>query len=120
MFTFFLQRQWGRVFSRESVISFAECATNEIANTSGVVRPMFILRQCRNVLRRDTTAQSRVEAVVTAVPVPQGPSGPPLPPLLSIILCLLNTYTPTSPLIVLINTCVLGGPVESRINRVVE
>ena len=96
------------------MISFAECATNEIANTSGVVRPMFILRQCRNVLRRDTTAQSREQVVVTAVPVPvtQGPSGPPLPPLLSIILCLLNTYTPTSPLIVLINTCVLGGPVE--------
>ena len=74
------------------MISFAECATAEISN-DGSIQPLSILRQCRNALRQET---SRVAFV-------GGPTN-----IFEIIICLLNTYTPSSPLIVLINTCVLG------------
>ena len=82
------------------MISFAECATAEISN-DGYVRPMSILRQCRIVLRRETSfwQSDRLSAARM--------SGPPS--LFSIVICLLNTYTPSTPFVTLINTCVLGG-----------
>ena len=60
----------------------------------GYVRPMSILRQCRNVLRQESS-----RSVVMGRPTN----------LIEIILCLLSTYTPSSSLIDLINTCVFDG-----------
>ena len=73
------------------MVSFTEFVTAEISN-DGYVRPMSILRQCRNVLRQESS-----RSMVMGRPTN----------LIEIILCLLGTYTPSSSLIDLINTVCL-------------